>query len=180
VLVSTGAALGSLAMLRSVDASTPNSRLPIPSTRTPVLIGTIERVVPPSTLHLRNGAAQFIVEFASGATFWRDHLATLASFVPGDAVIAEGKQANGVFASTALMSILRRVEGRILRRVDDQLHTTAGIVQLTSDTHSRDGVGLVARPLTALAAGDEILAFGRYERATGMVIALLIGVKTLG
>src|SRR5438552_9141199 len=121
-----------------------------------VLVGVVQRLELPRGLFLLDSKGLAQIRFAVGAAFWRAGLgrtARLEDFVSQDEVVAEGKWLNSTFAGTALLSLYRLVEVRILAKQGDRLQTTEGVVYLTPNTVSRRSYAGWAKPLSDLSVG---------------------------
>lgn len=146
-----------------------------------VVAGVIERIQLPRALNIRTVKGPAAIQFSDDAAFWHSNMGRvqgIAAFAPGEEVVAEGHWMTDAFAATALMSMCRLTEGHIIRRQENRLYTTSGIVRLTSDTRPEATAEGVAKPLTELTTGDEIIALVWVDPDTGDRVALKICVKT--
>lgn len=123
-----GAALMGSAVLAGYNQVADASHTSSPSDPLPnnVVPGTIERIVMPDTLYVRNSEGSKTIELSENAEFHRARAGAasgLDDFFVGDEIVAEGQWSGDVFAATALVQMLRLVEGPVLDRNGDKLQT---------------------------------------------------------
>ncbi len=177
-----GAAFVSSAFLagygRASDASDLSDRYgTLPNYAVP---GTVERIVMPDTMHVRNSEGQATIKVADGSRFYRSRQGTvsgISDFFVGDDIAAEGAWERDVFVATLLMQLLRLVEGPVVGRSGNKLQTVNDIVRLDPDTTTENFSDYVGKPLGEITVGDYVYGQAWRDPSTGELVALRISVK---
>jgi hypothetical protein len=172
-LIGAGGAVSGLTLTEAAFGTTSvNLEPPFSAGVNSFCFGVVERIEPPR-LYLLGDDGPKTIEFQDGAVFQRDHVVGLADFLPGDEVVVEGEWMSGIFAGTALTTVLSIREGAIIAVAADRVVTSGGTVSITSDTRyfARDAWRR-ERP-TYISAPTRITALGRQE-PDGDFVGLMI------
>lgn len=161
---------GAMAGLAGVHAPAVAGRV----SRGDVVAGVVERISAPDEALVRASDGAVQIRFQRTATFWRDHPADLAEFVPGDEVVAEGLWAGDLFKSDYLISMFRPLDGRVVEFTTERIVTTRGVVRLTQDTMVLSEDRTTPARRTHLEVGDEVAVLARRDPLTGEFVAVSI------
>ena len=142
--------------------------------------GTVERIVMPDTMHVRNSEGQATIKVADGSRFYRSRqgaVSGISDFFVGDDIAAEGAWEGDVFVATLLMQLLRLVEGPVVGRSGNKLQTVNGAVRLDPDTTTESFSDYVGKPVGEITVGDYVYGQAWRDPSTGELVALRISVK---
>ncbi len=176
-----GAALSGLAVLRPLSTEA-ESGIPSADTDAKYLAGAIAAIETPDTLQLRAQDGIRTVKIRQGAAVHR--AASVAdggsAFTMGEEIVAEGAWTGKVFAATALHTMHRVIEARVVAREGQQVRTDHGVITLTGETRPRDGFAGHALPVGQIMPGVEVAVLGRIDPRTGTLVAELISDRSHG
>lgn len=161
-----GATLGGLVVLRHpATASGMNN-----------LSGVIAGFDAPDILRLRTHNETRIVKILQGAAICRAAAVIDggAAFAQGEEIVAEGSWAGSVFNATALHTLHRVVEARVIAKDGQRVRTDQGVIALTAEARPRDGFAGHALPPERVVPGMGIAVLGRTDPRTGTLIAEFI------
>lgn len=174
-LVGTGATLTAIVVAIPASEAAPDKAV------NSIIPGVIEHIELPGKLllrHLGDRADPPIIEFESGADYWRaGQRVSLSSYVVGDEVVVEGWDAGDRFLAGYMSTMYHEIDGEVLSRDAGEIRTNEGVIDLVPTTRPWVGTTIIAKPLESLAAGDYIVALCRREPRTGELLAAEIGVQ---
>jgi hypothetical protein len=147
------------------------------------LAGAITAIEARDTLQLRALDGIRTVKIRQGAAVHR--AATVVdgelAFTIGEEIVAEGVWSGEVFAATALHTMHRVIEARVVAREGQQVRTDrGGVITLTSETRPRDSFAGHALPTSRVTPGAEVAVLGRIDPRSGTLIAELISDRSHG
>jgi hypothetical protein len=153
-----------------------------------VVPGTIDAIVMPDAVHVRNHQGSATIKLSENAEFHRVHTGdhhtadtvNLNDFYVGDEIVAEGQWLDQEFAATALMQGLRLVEGYVASRSGNVLQTANDSVRLEPDTLIKSFGDFVGKPLAEIAVGDYVYGHAWRDPSTNDLVALRISVRREG
>lgn len=176
-----GAALGGLKVLHPVGTDAQRAA-PASMSGTSVLAGVIARIDAQDTLQLRVQDGTRTVKILGNAAIYRAASAVdgEAAFTAGEEVVAEGTSTGTIFAATALHTMHRVVEARVVARAGQQVQTDRDVIMLTAETRARDSFAGHALPPEKVVPGAEIAVLGRTDPRTGALVAELISDRSHG
>lgn len=187
VLKGAGVLAASSVLLGSVNNSVANAAIdqaaPPSEAGVGVLPAIVDLATPQGGLGLRSTRSSeraTPIRFLENATFVRVNTApgtTIATFMRGDEVVAEGQRSTDGFLVAKVTTMFRNLEGEVVSRQGDLLIATQGSVLLTPDTRLLDDDSLIAVPLQQLQSGQKVVATTWRDPVNGQLIAAQIGVK---
>jgi hypothetical protein len=180
-LTNVGVAMGASVLAPKTRAYAEQRDTSQEESGTEVLFGLVSSIDPPSALYLTGPVdleTMTTVTFQENAVFFRDQDAVLTDFAEGDEVVAVGEWLEAGFLASSLSITYRMLSADVLQRTGDRLITPLGSVQLTDGTYCMEGdPSLQCVPSAQISAGDQIVAFGRYDPSSNATVALKIGVE---
>lgn len=174
-----GAALGGLAVLRPPATRAESDA---PPARGSYLAGVVTAVETPDTLQMRTHDGIRTVKILQGTAVHRaaSMIDGKAAFTIGEEIVAEGNRADVIFVATALHTMHRVVEARVVAREGQQVRTDRGVITLTGEARPRDSFAGHALPVGQIMPGVEVAVLGRIDPRTGTLVAELISDRSHG
>lgn len=132
------------------------------------LVARIRSIRPPSMLTAIEGDSDVAVVIAPNAHVFRDTVARLVDFVPGERIVAEGeKGADGVFVATSLVPLFIVREADVMSVSGSTVETPFGRVRVSEHALYWNGGSWTQLPVQPITAGRRLQFVARKDLSTG-------------
>lgn len=150
---------------------------PVPSDR---IVGRFQKLTTETSFELLTptGTAEVIVTDQTALWRGKDRV-SLRDYIPGDDLTVAGQGALDYYHADEVETLYRALRAGIQERHSDRLITPEGTFRLTGSTRPSEAIDergrrYAPRPVAEIRAGDEVVAWARYEPREDVFVVIEI------